>query len=681
MLNYNVTLKKVFFIILINSVFIIGYQPKITAQINADGIPLFGAQVFIEPGQTQEEIDSWFRILKENNMSLCRIRMFESYMKKEDGTWDFTLFDNAFHSADKYGVKVFATVFPYTEKTDIGGFKFPNSEQHLHSISEFIRHLATHFKQYKSLYGWVLINEPGSGGIPENPFVRQKFQEWLIENPPKEYTEKGFPVLMDLTEQRFLMDLNTWYLSWLANEIRKYDQENHLHVNTHAIFSLIAEYDFPAWSKFLNSLGGSAHPSWHYGYFDRSKYALAMSANSEIIRSGAGLLPWIMTEIQGGNNTYSGMSPFCPTKEEITQWLWTTIGSESKGSIFWSLNPRASGIEAGEWALLTFQNKPSDRLTAVKNVANTIHKNEKLFRNAKIIDSGINLLYIHESLWAENAMATPSKQNYEGRENGAVMKSVLGYFEAISELGINCNLKEFKEFDFDKENYFGQMIILPNQLSVPTHYVSNLENFVTKGGILIVDGLTAYFDENLHNTMKTGFPFEELFGGNISEFKLVESIFNFLINSHKIPAHLWRGTVENKTGKVLSSQNNDIYAIRNTFGKGEVVWIPSLLGLGSRIENDYNALSLWLSEEIQKVNKPPFRFDRPVRGVFMKTMHSGESYVTIIVNKSGETQNVSDILEYKSLIPHLIFSNSDRKTVDFSRLTMEDNDTLVIEWK
>jgi len=60
-----------------------------------------GAQVFIEPGQTQKETEQWFKILKENGMNVCRIRMFESYMHKADGSWDFSLFDRAFLLAEK----------------------------------------------------------------------------------------------------------------------------------------------------------------------------------------------------------------------------------------------------------------------------------------------------------------------------------------------------------------------------------------------------------------------------------------------------------------------------------------------------------------------------------------------------------------------------------------------------
>jgi len=660
---------------------VVGFQPKASAQIDQQGIPVIGAQVFIEPGQTSEEIDTWFRILKENQMSICRIRMFESYMRKPDGSWDFTLFDDAFKAADKYGIKVLATLFPYTEKTDIGGFKFPRDERHLQSISEYIRHMVSHFKQFESLYGWVLINEPGSGSIPNNDFAQEKFQEWLTENPPKGYTSKGYPVLMDLTEQRFLEEYNTWFLSWIAAEIRKYDPIGHLHVNNHAIFSNAAEYDFPKWRKFLNSLGGSAHASWHFGYFKRNQYAVAMSANSEIIRSGAGNLPWLMTEVQGGNNTYSGMAPFCPTAEEITQWLWIIMGTDAKGVIFWTLNPRSSGIEAGEWALLTLQDQPSDRLRAANNVIQTIHNHTDLFRKAKEMDYGINILYIHEALWAEKAMAKPSTPNYEGRNIGAVMKSSLGYFEALSEMGLNCNLKAFEEFDFNRNDYRGQVIILANQLAVPTVYADKLEQFVSKGGKLIVDGLTAFFDENLHHTMKTGFPFEKLFGGNISEFKLVNNLFDLELDRTKIPAHLWRGSIWNVSGNAESVIDGQIYALRHSFGKGEVLWVPSLLGLGSRIAGNYQPLCEMLKQEIS-FDAFPARFAKHVPGLLMKTMQSGNSLITIIVNKSGRTQEVPLIFNKSNLQPTILFVNKgsqiSKGSVD---VKINPEETLVIEWK
>ncbi len=83
------------------------------------------------------------------------------------------------------------------------------------------------------------------------------------------------------------------------------------------------------------------------------------------------------------------------------------------------------------------------------------------------------------------------------------------------------------EFNFSKNDYSGETIILAHQISMPGNYADSLENFVLNGGKLIVDGLTAFFDENMHNTMKTGFDFEKLFGGNVSEFKLSGQHFYF----------------------------------------------------------------------------------------------------------------------------------------------------------
>jgi beta-galactosidase len=644
--------------------------------------PFIGAQVFIEPGQSPEEIDNWFRILKENKFTVCRIRMFESYMKKDDGTWDFSLFDNAFMAAEKYGIKVFGTIFPFTDKTDIGGFKFPRDETHLQSIALFIKQLTTHFSRFKSLYGWVLINEPGVGGrIPWTDFTKSKYSEWKLSHPQKEYTSKGYPVLVDLSDQAFLYDLNTWYLNWLSAEVRKYDTTHELHVNNHAMFQNCAEYDFPEWRKFLTSLGGSAHASWHFGYFTRQQYAVAMSANSEIVRSGAGNIPWLMTELQGGNNTYSGGVPMCPTKEEIAQWLWIITSTEGKGSIFWSLNPRSSGIEAGEWALLDFQDHPSDRMKEAAKVAETFNRNRQLFEESREVESDINILYIRQSLWAESKMVTGSDQNYEARKTGGVMKSALGYFEAFSEMGINVNLKAFEEFDFGKKDYKGSTIILANQISVPDRYAVQLESFVKNGGKLIVDGLTGFFDENLHNTMKTGFPFENLFGGNISEFKLVDNLFKFRWNEYDIPAHMWRGFISVGSGKIAAKYDGEAIAVRNKLGDGEVLWIPSLIGLGSRISADYSSLTALLNEECgQSISNFPIRFQAPQKNMLMKTMHSGSSFITVIINKRDSVAQLTLDIKAKSHNGNLLYSTSQGK-VTGNKILIDPEETMVIEWK
>lgn len=666
--------------LLIFSLMITFKMPAIS-QVSNTNIPMIGAEVFIEPGQTNEQIDTWFRRLKEAGMAVTRIRMFESYMHKPDGTWDYSLFDMAFEAAEEYGIKIYANAFPATSFTDVGGYKFPKSDENLRSIADYIKNMVIHFKQFTSLYGWVPINEPGSGSLPDDAFTNNKFTEWKKHQAKPTYNSKGYEEL-DFKEQQFLVDYNTWFLNWLTEQIHQYDPGRPVHVNNHAIFQNAAEYNFPKWRKFLTSLGGSAHASWHFGYFDRAQYAVAISANSEILRSGAGNIPWLMTELQGGNNTYSGGQPMCPTKEEISQWLWTVIGTGSKGAIFWCLNPRASGFEAGEWAMLNYQNEPSDRMIAAANIAKIINNNPELFAHAKVLESGINIIYTRESMWVEKKLQT-GVTPYEGRNVGGVMKSALGYFEALGEMGIQANFKEIDEFDFAKKDYKGQTIILAHQVSIPSCYWEKLENFVSNGGRLIADGLTAYYDENAHCIMMTGFPLQKLFGGNIKEFKLVDNLFdvNLSIPKLTIPAHLWRGTIALTSAKSIGNIEDETIASINQYGKGEVVWIPSLLGLGGRISKDYSQLIALLNDEAKEsIQTIPLRFKNQQKGMMMKTLKSGNSYLTIIINKSGMKQLVQLDVKDSKLKPAVLFANK-QGTAAAESVQIAQEETMVLKWE
>jgi len=657
---------------------------EITVNDNGLELPLIGAQVFIEPGQTPEEIDTWFRILKENKLPICRIRLFEVYMRTPSGEWDFRLFDQAFQAAEKYGIKIIGTLFSATAFTDVGGFKFPHSGAHFDEIAVYIKNLVMHFRSYRSLFGWVLINEPGVGRLPDEAFTADKFEAWKEQQTPAVYRSKGY-TQFEFLEERFLLEYNTWFLKWLAEEIHKYDPGRHLHVNNHAIFQNVAEYNFPDWRAFLTSLGGSAHASWHFGYFKRYQFALAMSADCEIVRSGAGSLPWLMTEIQGGNNVYSGFDAMCPSREEISQWLWTIIGSGGKGGIFWCLNPRASGFEAGEWALIDFHNQPSDRLQAAAAVSRVIQKNAELFSQAQPIESGLHILYIREALWIERKLQRGGT-HYEGREIGGVMKSAMGYFEALSEMGLPCQLHEIGEFDFSKPDFRGKIIILAHQVSLPSRYWKALENFVCKGGKLIVDGLTAYYDENAHCIMKTGFPLEHLFGASVKEFKFEGNLFDVDLTDPNIilPGHCWRGRLRIQSATPIGFAGDEITAVRHAFGKGEVVWIPTLLGLGARLQGHAQLSDFLFSEADACIAAIPFRFHQHYPGLMMKTLRSQAAFVTIIINKSGQPADV-ELVTPEFLRGYgrsdILFADLQGEVTQPNKVHISPEETLVIRWE
>ncbi|RZM28019.1 MAG: hypothetical protein EOO88_10590 [Pedobacter sp.] len=675
---YNLYFLK---LLLIIPLFLTLAGSRVYAQRTQDEMPIFGAEIFIEPGQTPEEIDTWFKRLQESGMQVTRVRMFEYYMHKPDGSWDYSLFDMAFKAADKYKIKVYANIFPNNVNGGIEKFHFPATTKHLNDIAVYIKNCVEHFKGYKSLYGWVPMNEPGATTLTADPFTVMKFAEWKKVQPKAEYNSSGYNSFK-FEEERFLVDFDIWWLNWLTEQIKSSDPKHLIHVNNHDIFRNAAEYRFQDWRKFINSLGGSAHASWHFGYFDRQKYTFAMAANSEMLRSGAGELPWLMTEIQGGNNTYSGKYPMCPTADEVTQWLWTIQGCGSKGSIFWSLNPRGSNVEAGEWGMLNFLNQPSDRLIAASNVIKTITKDSTLFKSAKVLESGINILYTRESMWVEDKLLNKeSKIFYEGRTVGGVMKSALSYFEALTEMGVQANLKEIEEFDFNKSTYSGVTIILSHQVSIPSKNWPDLERFVAKGGKLLVDGLTAYYDENAHCIMINKFPLKELFGGQVKEFKVTGNLFPVAFNNQLLlTAHLWQGTIEPAKGQVIASAGNEAVAIRNTFGLGSVTWIPSMVGLGSRISGSYTQLAKFLLKETeQSMRNVPLRFKTHEAGLSMKLMKSGSSYIAILCNTNATIRKFS-LMSSPNIKSHKVLFTNKNGSVTGDNITINGGETIVIQF-
>jgi beta-galactosidase len=638
---------------------------------------MIGAEVFIEPGQTQEEIDTWFLQLKEAGMTITRIRLFENYMHKADGSWDYTLFDVAYQTAEKYGIKIYGNLFPSTAFTDLGGLKFPKDADHFGAIGRYIKNVVSHFKQFKSCYGWVPVNEPGVGSFPQEQFATDKYRDWKAAQANPEYTSNGYD-RFDFADERFHLYYNTWFLKWLTHEIHQHHPGSIIHVNNHAIFKNVAEYNFSEWRDFLTSLGGSAHASWHFSYFNRGQYALAVSANCEILRSGAGDIPWFMTELQGGNNTYSGFLSLCPTAEEVSQWLWIAIGAESKGAIFWCLNPRSSGIEAGEWAMLNYHNQPSDRLQAATKVIGTINQNIEFFENASVVESGINVLYTRESMWVEKKLQMHGK-SYEGRDEGGVMKSALAYFEALSEAGVQANFREIGEFDFWKDNYAGEAIILAHQVAIASKYWPLLLHFVHNGGKLIADGLTGYYDENAVCTMRLNFPLRDLLGGDVLEYKAIDEIEPLEINDVNLPAYQWKGILKETTGAILASQAGNTVAIKNSYGKGMVYWVPTLAGLGCRILNNYTQLNRFLAAALNYSKQHiPFIFDSPQKGLLMKPLRYNDGFVTIIISKSTETK------EFKLIAPNTVtpvmLSANKGGYVQGNIITINAEETLVIKW-
>lgn len=640
-------------------------------------LPVVGAQVFIEPGQSLEQVRTWFGALRDAGMKVCRIRIHESHVNN-DGKWDFSIYDKAFDIAAENGVKVFATLFPNDSKKSVGGEKFPESDSHFKEIATYVDKTVAHYKSHPALAAWVIQNEPGVGGVlPDNEFTRKQFAKWQKEHPAQA-SPSGY-VTNSYDREKFLLDYESWYLDWLASRIKSIDPDHGFHVNNHQIFHNVAEYDFVRWRGFLTSLGASAHPSWHYGYFTRQMYPLAMAANCNVIRSGAGSLPWWVTELQAGNNIYSGTVPICPTADEVTQWLWTCIGNGARGVIFWSLNPRSATGEPGEWALLGLDHKPSCRYEAAREFISVLDANRAVFASSSKLASPVTVLYNRESLWAEKKMQHGGVRQDEGRSVGAVMKETLGLYQACCENGIVPEFSEIREFDWDAADNAGKVLIIGNQVALPDEYAGKIAAFVRTGGRLIVTGLTSFFGTDNVCKACTDFLYKDVFGGVFKEVKYLGDDFEIALGNPalSLPSTMWTSSLELTTAIPTARKGGEILCAANAYGRGDVVWIPSLVGIGKRRHGDMGLARLIMTQTAPC--SIPVRFAAPQKDVLMSTMSCDGGFVTVLVNKNAQAVLLPLRLD-GSLTSEVLYSSAGGRMLEGDIANLSPEETLVVKW-
>ncbi|MCF6351885.1 MAG: beta-galactosidase trimerization domain-containing protein, partial [Cyclobacteriaceae bacterium] len=604
----------------------------------------------------------------QHGMSTSRIRLFEDHINKE-GEWNYEMYDFAFDMAAKYNIKLLVTLFP--SDNSVGGFKFPRDEKHLVEIGEYIKNVVLHFRDHPAMDCWVLQNEPGVDERFKEGLAEVKYQAWLSDKQ-KNNSSNWEHINWEL----FFRDYTTWYIQWIGSQIELYDKNNLTHINNHQLFNNLPQYDFKNWLPSLSTLGVSIHASWHLRAFERSQYTMAIAAHCDIIRQASLPKPFWVTELQGGNNIFSGFNPMSVYAKDIAQWVWTSIMCGAERVIFWTLNPRGKGHETGEWGMITYQDEPTERLLMSKKIAGVISENNHFFKNAKPLKPEITLLYSIESMITlETVMSNKFDDNYKGRKQGAHILSLLSYYETLLELGVSCEIKDINEFNWT-ETSPGHTVILANMVALSSDMIKSIYEFVENGNKLIMTGMTGFFDENMQNVYQQKSPFTKLTGADLRGFDFVGEHDEIEIDGFKLPVHMLVGELKNYSAKIISKAGKKITGVRNKYGRGTATWIPSLIGLGSW-QNDNSPLADFLQNELSRsFDRLPFFFEKHMPGVLMKTLASKNNYVSMVVNNNTQTVEVPISIQINKK-PIIIFGESKQMG---NKIIVDSGDTVIIWW-
>lgn len=703
-------LKGILFIILF-----IPFLPKPSALAQEKVYPQLGAEIFLEPGQKVEDIDSWVKTMAEGHFSVARVFVLWNYIETKPDKWDFTLYDALFRAAEKYGIKITPTLVPneapyywgreYFYLThDMGMYRTKVLRER---SKVYIEKVVERYKSSPALDSWWLYNEPN--GFPRvqgnNSFENwelgiDEFRSWLREK----YTnitalnlawQSYFSSFQEIVYDPVWMKggwvwqgpYYDWYefnskfindqISWIRKEIWAIDSLHKFTTNPPGIFNSLGHYDLKGMAETVDFLGASLHPSWFFSMVPREKYGFAVSWINDLLYGVAGSgRPYWVSELQGGSNWHSKF-PLNPSPEDIANWTWTSIGSGASRVIYWLLNARMQGNESTEWALLDFQQNPSERMKQAIEIGKIIDAEKNNFSMAKPYLSPITILVSSRSLLMEERKFGNSSNNIAAVNPMAHQKAAMAFYNSLMQLGIPVQVKLINNLEANS-NLKNQIAIIPNAISLTLDEINKIKLFVAKGNEAIITGLTGLYDENEKSwIVNRKSPMDELVGGAFKDILSDSVKFGIPIEKLQIFNQLIYSEISPLKSRTIGEFKGKIVGTEFRFEKGKVVWIPSLIGVGAWEYGD-KGLSQVLYKELGGIlNNIPFRFSSYSENCYQKVLKTPSGYITMLFNEGNSSKDVQLVAPQK-LNPIVLFGPQINALKNFS---LPSKSTIVLEWK
>ena len=676
--------------------------------------PLLGAQVWIEPGQTPDQIDGWFRTLAESRMPVARLFLMWNQLEPAPGRWEFSLYDAAFAAAERHHVRVVATLTAHHGPPHRGyayrsqGSRIVDTPERLVEAEDYVGRVVSRYANSPALDTWMLMNEPGQAPSPD-PLAVARFRDWLkakygaVEKLNAAWLT-AFPSFESIAyDERwaeggwtwpaafvdwhaFWREHLRWHLEWVAQQIRRHDGAHPIHVNPHALVDNLSgtSTDLPSWMPFLDSLGASIHPGWHFGLLGRDQFALGVSYACDLVRGAADPKPFWVTELQGGNNLYSASRPLNPTPEDVAQWTWTAIGSGADRVVYWLLNARRQGGEAAEWSLLDFQQRPSERLREASAIASVVNAHADVFAAARPAAPRTAVILSLDTMTLQD--------NYKwndlpGRRRQAHLMSALGAYQALSESGVPTAVELVHDYDWEAASATPRLAILPHLTAVSAEQARRFEAFVRNGNTLLVTGLTGLFDPQANAWPLGRSPLETVLGGRMKEVRLVAETASLKLDAPPLvlPFHLWQTEIEPLEATVIGRDDSRAIATRRRLGRGEAIWIPSLVDLAAWLGEraPFAQLLAGITQPVHDaLAASAVTFAERQPGALIRVLHAGTRLVAVVTNGEAATKTVR-LATARAALPTVLYGEAGavRAAAGGPDVALGPRGTVVLLWE
>lgn len=659
--------------------------------INTSKLPQIGAQFFVNPQDSYEDLVKHFDLMQTHGISLVRLFILWEHIEPTQGIWNFTEYDRLYDLAAQRGMGILATLTCedppnwYERKPFYHHYSNLNDPVLKATAKKYIHALVNRYADHPAHYCWILMNEPEVYVNYESSTLNC-FHQWLgnkyktvpvlnqnwythfdhfsdvkvYPNDQKEYWQ-CFSAFINWHE--FLKDNLIAQLDWIKETIRELDLSSPLHVNPKGFFGNLAPVGQDYWKEgtLCDILGASIHPAWKFRWFERKDHGIAYSFCVDIIRSAAQGKPFWVTELQGGPTLMTGIQPYTPTPNEITAWLWDGIGAGASAIVYWMWHPRTFGQEAGEWGIVSVDHKVSKRLLHSAKVHETLHKNASLFEQAKPLQPKVAIYYNHAT---EILALIEGSCDYRTPE--APIQALVGLYKALTLEGVAVDfISEDQILQGVHLNY--EMLYFPYSYAIDSSVQKQLVDYVSKGGHIWAD---APFGWKLKSgIIQAPTYIEELFGLSIIEYQGHNT-------DHSVP-NKWLCDTEISPHTATPIPDTDHTVWKNHLGKGTAYFVTTTASLGY-FESSSPHFSHFITGCLSTPTASPVNL-KPIGTVLQRVLKVNTGWIVILENWGEEVELDLHLLD--SQIQQVISLTTDKEYIAADHnltLHLDAHETIVL---
>ena len=604
---------------------------------------LLGSQYFREPGPSPDEWEFDFKKMEEIGLDLVRYWVFWSTLNPSRDNWEWNKLDKLFDLASQHGLGVIVQLVPENQPRwfvkdnadlaprDAAGLRsqlmghtiaaagaYPGiTFEHAESssgMSMFIEMVVERYKNHPAMHTWDVWNEIQPYSVSCDDITASTWHTWLHSrfvsvDAFRAHTQVDISNFEDVpllwTGQREdhgngTMPLRAVYREWLASRmvgemsrraslVRSIDSEHPVASHRRGATFRDPVIDDAELANTVDMWGTSHHVAKIVSPTDFRELAMKLA----MARGASSGKPFWLAEIFSGR-LYHGYGHYSPSAGELRSSLLLAFAHGAFSAVLWQYRHEGFGSEMAGWGLVNFDGSLNERTAAVSQVSTTIRRLLAEGGAPYRQPSELGVLYDASVLNMERSIDA----NFDPPLEASITEEVQGWFMACQDSGSSADV--FTPSRVIRDG-------LPSELRVliaPLNAIDNeiaikpMLDWVRNGGTLVLTAFTGMLTNELTSPSRvpTG-RFGLVLDTSVIGRDYPQVGFEITLageHSLQLRGHLVLEELEvGAKGKVLGTSNGKPVVVETNLGKGRLLYIASLPGIGYL--RGGGGLSQWIS--------------------------------------------------------------------------------------